>query len=283
MVGPELTNRQAVVDLLGRFNLRPDKKLGQNFLVDPGALARVIESADLTPQSVVLEIGAGLGTLTRRLAETARRVVAVEYDRRLEPILRVTLADCPAVTLIIADILSLNLSEAIGTEPFSVVSNIPYQITSHLLRRMLENPTRPERMVLTVQREIADRILAGPGDMSLLALGVQAYGQPRIMAHIEAQSFYPVPRVSSAVLRVDLHDPPRMSSEDARRVFRVARAGFSQPRKKLRNSLAAGLHQSPQEIEALLLQAGVSPAARAEDLSLQDWERVARLWSATRA
>lgn len=278
MIDPELTSRQAVVALLRRFDLRPDKKLGQNFLVDSGALTRVVESAELSPQSVVLEVGAGLGTLTRRLAETARRVVAVEYDRRLEPVLRETLAGRPAVTLIIGDILGLELSEVMGAEEFSVVSNIPYQITSHLIRRLLENPTRPDRMVITVQREIAERILAGPGEMSLLALGVRAYGDPRIMAHIDAQSFYPVPQVSSAVLRVDLHDPPRMSSEDARWVFRVARAGFSQPRKKLRNSLAAGFHESPQDTEKRLLQAGISPAARAEDLGLDDWERVAGLW-----
>lgn len=278
MAGPELTGRQAVVALLDRFHLRPDKKLGQNFLVDPDALERVVRAADLLPDSVVLEVGAGLGTLTGRLAELAGRIVAVEYDRRLEPILRETVGDNPRVRLCIDDILSLDLVNLMGGAVYSVVSNIPYQITSHLIRRLLESPAQPYRMVLTVQREIAERIVARPGDMSLLALGVQAYGQPRITAHLEPRAFYPVPKVASAVLRVDLHDPPRLTPDASRLIFRLARAGFSQPRKKLRNSLSAGLRVSPQEAESCLEASGISPAARAEALGLEDWVRLSRIW-----
>lgn len=278
MVAPELTSRRAVEETLSRFRLRPDRKLGQNFLVDAAALEKVVAAAELTPDAVVLEIGAGLGTLTRRLADASARVVAVEYDRRLEPALRESLADRPKVEVIIGDILGLDLGRMMGEAPFSVVSNIPYQITSHLIRRLLESPRRPDRIVLTVQREIAERIVAPPGGMSLLALGVRAYGEPRIAGHIEAGAFYPAPRVSSSVLRIDVHRPPRMTPEEARSVFRVARAGFSQPRKKLRNSVAAGMRVSPQVTEALLIEARISPADRAEDLGLEDWERLARIW-----
>jgi 16S rRNA (adenine1518-N6/adenine1519-N6)-dimethyltransferase len=158
------------------------------------------------------------------------------------------------------------------------VANIPYQITSHLIRRMLEADVPPRRMVVTVQREVAERILAGPGDMNLLALGVQAYGEARIMARLTAASFYPSPRVDSAVLRIDLRQPARLGPQEARAVFRLARAGFSQPRKKLRNAMAAGLRLSPGDVEVGLRRAGVSPDARAEDLSLDEWERLAAGW-----
>lgn len=278
MGGIELTSRRAVEEILRRHHLHPDKKLGQNFLVDPAALERVVAAAELTSRTIVLEIGAGLGTLTRRLADEAARVVAVEYDRRLETALRESLADRPTAEVVIGDILHLDLGRLMGDAPYCVVSNIPYQITSHLIRRLVESPRRPEWIVLTVQREIAERIVAPPGEMSLLALGVRAYGEPRVVAHIEAGAFHPVPRVASAVLRIDLHQPPRMTPEEARAVFRVARAGFSQPRKKLRNSLSAGMRVSPGAAEGFLAAAGISPADRAEDLGLEDWERLARVW-----
>jgi len=275
---PDLSRRDAVEGLLARYRLRPEKRLGQNFLVDRQALERVVAAAELSGGETVLEIGAGLGTLTQALAQRAGRVVAVEYDRRLEPVLREMVAALPAVEVVIADILDVDLRGLIGAGSYSVVANIPYQITSHLIRRLLEADAPPGRMVLTVQREVADRILAEPGEMNLLALGVQAYGEARIVARIAAGSFYPAPRVDSAVLRVDVRRPPRLGPEEARLVFRLARAGFSQPRKKLRNAMAAGMRLPPGEVEARLRRMEVSPDARAEDLSLEGWTRLARGW-----
>jgi 16S rRNA (adenine1518-N6/adenine1519-N6)-dimethyltransferase len=275
----DLSRRGAVESLLRRHRLRPDKRLGQNFLIDPDALARVVAAADLTGDDAILEVGAGLGTLTQELARRARRVVAVEYDRRLEPVLRELFAGEAKVSIVMADVLRLDLQGVMGGEPYLVVANIPYQITSHLIRLLLEASMPPRRIVLTVQREVAERILAGPGEMNLLALGVQAYGQPRIMARLSPASFYPPPRVDSAVLRVDLWQPPRLELDEARAIFRLARAGFAQPRKKLRNSMAAGLRLSPTQVEQELRRLGVSPDARAEALSLSDWERLAAEWS----
>ena len=274
----DLSRRDVVESLLRRHRVRPEKRLGQNFLIDPQALDHVISAAELGAEDTVLEVGAGLGTLTRQLARRVRRVVAVEYDRRLEPILRETVGQDRRIEIVIGDILRLDLRPLVGDAPYHVVANIPYQITSHLIRLLLEAEARPRRLVLTVQREVAERILAAPGDMNLLALGVQAYGEARIMAHLTAASFYPSPRVDSAVLRIDLRRPAHLAPQEARMVFRLARAGFAQPRKKLRNAMAAGLRLSPAEVEHRLRGLGVSPDDRAEDLSLDDWERLAAGW-----
>lgn len=273
----DLSRRDVVESLLRRHRVRPEKRLGQNFLIDHQALDQVVSAAELGADDTVLEVGAGLGTLTRQLARRVRRVVAVEYDRRLEPVLRETIGQDRRIEIVIGDILRIDLRRLMGDAPYAVVANIPYQITSHLIRLMLEAETPPQRMVLTVQREVAERILAEPGDMNLLALGVQAYGEARIMARLTAASFYPSPRVDSAVLRIDLR-PARLGPQEARAVFRLARAGFAQPRKKLRNAMAAGLHLAPAEVEQGLRRLDVSPDDRAEDLSLGDWERLAAGW-----
>ncbi len=275
----DLTGRSGVELLLRRHGLRPDKRLGQNFLIDRSALERVVEAAELQQGDAVLEIGAGLGTLTLALAQRAARVVAIEFDRRLEPVLRETTAGFPGVEVVLGDVLRLDLGSLISA-PFHVVANIPYQISSHLIRRLLELPSPPETIVLTVQREVAERIVAGPGEMNLLALGVQAYGVPRLFGRIAAAAFYPSPRVELAIVRIDLYQPPRLDAQRTRLVFRLARAGFSQARKKLRNSLSAGMRISPGQAEGLLQGLGISPSARAQELSLEDWERMAEEWEA---
>ena len=194
--------------LLRQHGLRPDKSLGQNFLVDEAALQQVIESAQITPDDRVLEIGAGLGNLTRYLARAARAVTAVELDHRLLPVLRQVLGEFTHVQIVQGDILALNPIQLVPEGGYLVVANIPYYITSALIRHLLESKHTPRRLVLTVQKEVAQRICAQPGDLSLLALSVQVYGQPHITAHIPAEAFYPPPRVDSAVLRVDLYPTP---------------------------------------------------------------------------
>jgi len=272
--------------LLKQWALRPSKGLGQNFLVDPAALEKIVAAAELTPDDVVLEVGAGLGTLTERLARNAGHVVAVELDQRLMPVLRGVLADFDNVTLIQGDILTLDPAAlvsavsiqrlACGTQ-YKVVANLPYYITSAVLRHLLEASLKPQRMVITVQREVAERIVAKPGQMSLLALSVQFYGRPRLLFRIRPGSFYPSPEVESAVVQVDLHAAPPVPVEDTAAFFRVVRAGFAQRRKQLRNGLAAGLKQSPDEVAAKLWEVGVDPRRRAQALSLEEWVKVAHV------
>jgi 16S rRNA (adenine1518-N6/adenine1519-N6)-dimethyltransferase len=269
--------------LLHRFAIQPKKSLGQNFLVDEAALARIVAAADLGPEDTVLEIGPGLGTLTRRLAEAAGRVIAVELDDRLIPALRYTLAPYRNVEIVHGDILELDIGQLLGhgSASYKVVANLPYYITSAVLRRLLEAPLRPTLMVLTVQLEVAQRLTAGPGDMSLLAVSVQVYGQPHIVARIKAGSFYPTPKVDSAVVRIDLYAQPVMPLEDVDGFFEVVRAGFGERRKQLRNALSRGLNRNAQDIALALQQAGVDPSRRAETLSLDEWVRVHRAMTQT--
>ncbi len=271
--------------LLKQWNLQPSKGLGQNFLTDRAALDKIVAAAELAPDDIVLEVGAGLGTLTRRLAHKAGHVVAVELDQRLMPVLQSVLSDLDNVTLIQGDILALDpavlidaasIQHPASSIQYKVVANLPYYITSAVLRHLLEASLKPQRLVLTVQREVAERIVAQPGQMSLLAVSVQYYGRPRRLFRIRPGSFFPSPSVESAVVRVDLHAAPPVHAADTGVFFRVVRAGFAQRRKQLRNSLAAGLGRSPGEVAAELTLAGVDPRRRAQTLSLEEWGRVTR-------
>ncbi len=261
--------------LLRKYGLRPDKSLGQNFLIDAAWLRSVVEAADLTPHDTVLEIGAGLGSLTSQLASAAGRVVAVEFDRRLIPALTESIAGLANVRIVNDDILSLDLAALVPDGEYVVVANIPYNITSLLIRRLLEARDPSRLIVLTVQQEVAERIVSGPGDMSLLALSVHVYGRPIIKARIPADAFYPRPRVDSAVLRIDAGGEPRVGRELIEPLFRMARAGFGQKRKKLANALTSGLGVERSEVLNWLRRAGVPTDARAQELDLESWERLA--------
>lgn len=262
--------------LLRKYNLRPRKGLGQNFLDDPVHLAKIVEAAGLSSTDTVLEIGPGLGLLTRRLAQAAGQVIAVELDTILVKLLRAELGHLPNLTIIQADILEYE-PEHIG--PYKVVANLPYYITSAVLRHLLEEPPRPERIVVTVQLEVARRIVAEPGRMSLLAVSVQLFGRASLVHRIPAGAFYPRPKVDSAVIRIDPFAQPPIPAEGQTHFFRVVRAGFGQKRKQLKNSLAAGLPYAGPEIVAALEQAGIAPTRRAETLSLTEWQRLAALLS----
>lgn len=277
-----------VPSLLRQYGLRPDKKLGQNFLIDSAALERIVNIAEVGPKDFVLEIGPGLGSLTRYLAATARQVLAIELDRKLIPVLKDNLAEYPNVILIQGDILNLRLDEAIPqldlnprsdeNSTYLVVANIPYYITSALLRHLLEAQFKPSRVVLTVQREVAERICAAPGDLSLLALSVQVYGQPQVKAHIPAGSFYPSPQVDSAVVRVDLYQEPLVPASWLNDFFRLAKAGYSQKRKTLRNALAGGLAMPSQQVNELLVGAQIDPQRRAETLTIPEWKALTEIY-----
>jgi 16S rRNA (adenine1518-N6/adenine1519-N6)-dimethyltransferase len=266
--------------LLRARGLHPRKQLGQNFLVDPAALEQIVAAADLSAGDRVLEVGAGTGSLTRLLAERAGQVMAIEIDDRLVDILHEELANLANVEIIHGDV--LQLARLIPLQAYKAVGNLPYYLTSAILRHFLEQAHRPRLMVVTVQREVAERIVAQPGDMSLLAVSVQFFGQPQIVARIKAGAFYPRPDVDSAVLRIDIGEQPALTLQEGVEqafFFRVARAGFGQKRKMLRNSLSAGLGLAPASVETALEQAAVDPRRRAETLSLAEWGEVARAFA----
>jgi 16S rRNA (adenine1518-N6/adenine1519-N6)-dimethyltransferase len=261
--------------LLRQHGLHPDKRLGQNFLTDNASLLKVVEAAELHTGDRVLEIGAGLGNLTRQLAIRTQQVAAVELDSRLIPVLRQVLEPFPNVIIIQGDILSILPSELFqlsSETSYQVVANIPYYITSAVIRHLLEAALPPQRICLTVQMEVAERICANPGDLSLLALSVQLYGTPRIVSRIPAGAFYPPPKVDSAVVRVDLYPQPLIPPGQVDVFFLLAKAGFGQKRKTLRNALVNGLHLPVSQVEDLLSAAGIDPQRRAETLNLSEWK-----------
>lgn len=263
--------------LLQRYGLRPDKGLGQNFLVDQEALEKVVAAAEIAPGDQVLEIGPGLGSLTRLLALRAGRVVAVELDAALLAPLGEVVRLFENVHIVQGDILALDPAQLMPAAGYLVVANIPYYITSALIRHLLEASRPPRRLALTVQREVAERICAGPGEMSLLALSVQVYGKPQIVAHIPASAFYPPPKIDSAVVRANLYPEPAIPAALLPVFFRLAKAGFSQKRKTLRNSLSGGMHWSAAQAQELLNAAQIDPQRRAETLSLEEWKNLAVL------
>jgi 16S rRNA (adenine1518-N6/adenine1519-N6)-dimethyltransferase len=263
--------------LLKRYDLRAHKGLGQNFLQDPLALEKIVSAAEIQPTDTVLEIGPGLGSLTRYLAVAAKEVVAIELDHGLLPPLKTVLSPYQNIRLIHGDILKFSPKALNLENDYIVVANIPYYITSAVMRHLLESESKPRRIVLTVQKEVAQRICANPGDMSLLALSVQVYGKPRIAANIPASAFFPAPKVDSAVLVVEIYSSPRIKEAFLDTFFKLIKAGFSQKRKTLRNSLSAGLHISPVNAAALLTHVNIDPQRRAETLSIEEWEKLSEI------
>jgi 16S rRNA (adenine1518-N6/adenine1519-N6)-dimethyltransferase len=269
------------LDLAGRLHragLRLKKGLGQNFLVDEGALARIAQAAGATSADIVLEIGAGIGNLTRHLAASGAQVVAVEIDERLLTLLEETVGSWANVRVVPGDILGLRLDRLIedpGAGRYIAVGNLPYYITSAVIEKLLESDPRPALIVLTVQWEVAERICARPGRMSLLAVSVQYFGQPEILERLPAGSFVPAPEVDSAIVRISV-DPDIPPPAARRAFFRVAKAGFSQRRKQLVNSLAGGMALSREAVKAALAAAGIDATRRAETLSLDEWRVLSR-------
>ena len=263
--------RLEVTRLLKEAGIRPDKSLGQNFLVDENALRNIIAVSQLSSTDTVLEIGSGLGNLTRYLAMSAQEVVAVELSGALIPVLQKVVKGYGNVQVVEGDILKLSIDDLIKADQFLVVANIPYYITSAIIRHLLNGDHKPGRMILTIQKEVAQRICARPGEMSLLALSVQVYGKPDVVAQIPAEAFYPAPEVDSSVIRIAIFPEPLIPTSLMDSFFALARAGFSQKRKTLRNSLSGGLSTSPAEAEMLLKSAGIDPKRRAETLEIGEW------------
>jgi len=270
--------------LLRHFDLRARKGLGQHFLIDGEVLELIASAAELTPADVIVEVGPGLGALTKELARQAGWVISIELDTKLAALLKQTLASFDNITIINEDILQVEpatlLEEQKDRFPqainsYKVVANLPYYITSPVLRHFLEASIKPQIMLVMVQKEVAEAIAARPGQMSLLSVSVQFYGEPRIISNVPAQSFYPAPEVDSAILRIDLYPQPAVAVTDEGSFFELVRAGFTAPRKQISNSLTQGLGLSKGEVLSLLERASIVPRRRAETLTLGEW---AQLW-----
>lgn len=265
---------------LASKGLRPQKRFGQHFLTDERVLESIADAAEITHDDTVLEIGPGLGHLTRVLAARAGRVVAIELDIGMAKKLEEEFASVDNVEIIQGDFLNRTANDWLTQQkrgageipaPFKVVANVPYYITSAILRHLLEAEIKPTVIVLTVQREVAQRIVAKPPRMNLLAVSAQWFSQPRIMRTIAAGAFYPRPKVDSAVVRLDVYDAPRFPVAATKKFFEIVRAGFGERRKQLRNALAHNLKLEPDNITAALTRAHIAPTRRAETLKLEEW------------
>jgi len=268
----ELKNLKLALKLSG---LEAKKSYGQNFLVDKEALAAIVAAAELTEDDIVLEIGPGLGVLTDELVKHAGKVLAVEADAELAELLERRAAD--NLTVVAADALQYDLSQL--PQGYKVVANLPYYITSPLLRFLLEAENKPASITVLVQKEVAERIVASPGQMSVLACSVQYYGKPELVRLVPAASFYPSPKVDSAVLHITLFGEPVFEA-NTKQLFRLIKAGFGEKRKMLRNSLAGGLAITNAQAIELIAAADLRETARAQELSLVEWQRLYQAYSA---
>lgn len=278
-------------DLLRNFELHAKKRLGQHFLINAGILEKITRAAELSPLDLVLEVGPGLGILTRELVGAAGWVCAIELDTKLAELLQQTLAGCQNISIINQDVLEIEPLDLILAEKqkipevvleplrYKLVANLPYYITGPIIRHFCEAKLKPQVMVIMVQKEVAQNIVAEPGNLGILAISVQFYGKPQIISYVPAGNFYPAPKVDSAILKIAVYQQPRLQVTNEAAFFRIVRAGFCAARKQIGNSLAQGLDLPKPKVLSLLEQAGVTPQKRAETLSLEEWAHLERMFS----
>ena len=271
----DLTNLANVRLALKLAGLSAKKSLGQNFLIDKEALQEIVATASLAPHDVILEIGPGLGVLTDELVQHAERVIALEADTDFAQILERRAPD--NLQVIEGDALQYDLNTL--PRGYKVVANLPYYITSPLIRFLLEAENKPASMTVLVQKEVAERITAKPGDMSVLAFSVQYYAAAQLARVVAAESFYPAPKVDSAILHLELRSQPAFAA-DTKKLFRLVKAGFGEKRKMLKNALAGGLAISGENAAHLLESASIGATARAQELSLEQWEKLYQAFEA---
>ncbi|HLD31543.1 MAG TPA: 16S rRNA (adenine(1518)-N(6)/adenine(1519)-N(6))-dimethyltransferase RsmA [Patescibacteria group bacterium] len=256
-----------------RFHLRPTREYGQNFLLSAQPIRSMLAAAKITPSDTIVEVGPGFGVLTFALAEVSQQVVAFEIEKKLLPYWEEKRPE--NVKIIWGNALTNWSKQSQDWGQFKLIANIPYQITARLLRTVLANERKPELIIIMVQREVAERICAQPGKMSLLSASVQYYGQPRIITRVSKENFWPKPKVDSAVLGIfNIHGPEQ---EEEKNFFRLLRAGFSQPRKMLLNNLKGGLPLPVAVLRTALNQCGLDEKVRAETLSVTDWRALSKL------
>ena len=261
--------------LLKQHNLWAKKRLAQNFLVDEKVFDRIIKASDLKPSDNVIEVGPGTGFLTERLVKKVKQVIAVEKDAGMVRLLEERFEDVGNLEIIHADILKVKSLE-FKVKSYKVVANIPYYITSPLLKHFLQSKNRPELMVLLVQKEVAEKICGITGK-SLITIETQLFGHPEIVDIVPAKAFYPVPKVDSTILKIKVFKKPIVPEKQMSDFLRLVKFGFSQKRKKLSNTLGAGLHIKPSEIKEILLKADIDPDLRAEHLGIEEWKRLVKV------
>ena len=265
----QLLDRDYLKTFLRNSGLRPKDYLGQNFLVNAEALQNIIRAADIKPSDTVLEVGPGLGVLTEELAKRAGKVIAVEKDPRLVRILQTTSTKVTIVTFVEGDILKFRPEEHI-TGPYKVVANIPYYLTSKLFQFLLEKNNPPVSLVLMVQKEVGERVVAAPGELSILGISVQVYADAEIKAQVSKTSFWPVPEVDSVILKITPRNKyPEI--QDKKLFFRIVKIAFAGKRKQIHNTLASGLHLEKEKVSELLTRSGIDGALRPQDLKIEQW------------
>lgn len=259
--------------------VRPRKALAQHFLVDGPILSRIVAAAQLAPEDVVLEVGPGLGALTRRLVPQVARVIAVEMDPHLADSLPRRLGHPPNLTSVAADARTVDIASLVGQDtPYKVVANLPYYAAKPIVRRFLESEPKPRLLVVMLQQEVARSMVAGPGQMSFLSVTIQYYATPSLVCTVPPSAFRPPPKVRSAVVRLEPRLCPPVEISDATAFLALVRAGFAAPRKQLRNSLSQGLSASNAQVGQLLAWVGLDGRTRAQTLSLEEWALVYRAW-----
>jgi len=304
-----LTSPTVIKELLEKYNAKPSKGLGQNFLIDKNILDKIIAAANIKPSDTILEVGPGLGVLTQELAKHAKKVIAIEKDKTMIEILKETLKDFDNVEVIEGDILKIdfttsslreysntrsNLKVQIASSPdgslpagrqarnyetagYKLVANIPYYLTSPLIRKFLEAENQPSEMVLMMQKEVAQRICAKPPQMSLLAVSVQFYADPKIVSYVSKNSFWPAPKIDSAIIKITPHSDSSLREAERRSnlFFKIVKAGFAQPRKQLVGNLSKNLNLSKEQVNEWLSKNNINPTQRAETLSVENWKNLA--------
>ena len=283
----KLSNPQKTIEIIQKYEFDFQKKFGQNFLIDGRVLEKIMDAADISGDDFVLEIGPGIGTMTQYLAERARAVMAVEIDRNLIPILSETLKEYDNVSVLNADILKVDLTKVAEEKnegrPIKVVANLPYYITTPIIMGLFESHVPVENITVMVQKEVADRMQAGPGtkDYGALSLAVQYYAEPYIAANVPPNCFMPRPKVGSAVIRLTRHKNPPVQADNEKLLFQLIRASFNQRRKTLQNGIKnySGLNFSKEEVAQALEQMGVSPTIRGEALTLEQFAQLSNLLS----
>lgn len=270
------------IEVLQKYNFSFQKRFGQNFLIDTRILERIIQEAEINEDDMVLEIGPGIGTMTQYLCENAREVIAVEIDKALIPILSDTLSEYNNVTIINEDILKVDINELVqernGGKPIKVVANLPYYITTPIIMGLFEKKVNVESITVMVQKEVAQRMQAGPGtkDYGALSLAVQYYAEPEIVSNVPPNCFMPRPNVSSAVIRLKLHDKPVISVKSEEMLFKIIRASFAQRRKTLMNSInnSGELNFTKEQVASALNQMGLPETIRGEALTLEQFAKL---------
>jgi len=283
----DLTDKSRLIKYLKQNDLWAKKSLGQNFLVDREVLNKIVEAAELKKTDTVIEIGPGSGVLTAELVQKVKQVVAVEIDDKIAQLLHCsivsllknneTMKQLDNLKIVNADILKTDLSEIIGTEKYKLVANIPYYITSKILEKFLAAKNKPELIVLLVQKEVAERICAKPGDTSVLSIAVQYYGQPEIVDIVKASSFFPAPKVDSAILKVRLKANSEKLIAMEKDLFKVVKAGFRSRRKTLVNNLMSGTNLSRDQLFDILEKIGLGKNVRAQELSIEEWIKLCQM------